>query len=208
MSEEGTWVSITDAAAALAEAGDVVDRSTLSRYLKQHGEALPLRRSGQSNLVELGALMAHRGENIRLRGPVPANASPGRGAPPSRRFSGSQSDGIARKANADAEMKEMDLAHRRRHLTVTGEVDRAGREALALMQSAFDRAVESEAASLSVRYGWDERTVRLALKMFSKRGVEVFHQEILQRLDAMRRVRDADGSVEALDEAASGAGLQ
>ncbi|SFF54592.1 hypothetical protein SAMN05216566_12533 [Aureimonas phyllosphaerae] len=208
MSEEGTWVSITDAAAALAETGDAVDRSTLSRYLKQHAEALPLKRAGQSNLVELGALMAHRGENIRLRNPVHTGSALGRPPAPSRRFAGSQSDGIARKANADAEMKEMDLAHRRRHLTVTGEVDRAGREALALMQSAFDRAVESEAASLSVRYGWDERTVRLALKTFSKRGVEVFHREILQRLDAMRRVREADGDAVALDEAANGAGLQ
>ncbi len=204
MGDDGTWVSITDAATALAERGDTVDRSTLSRYLKQHAEALPLRRAGQSNLVDLDALIAHRGENIRLRVP----AAPARGAEPSRRFPGSQSDGAARKANAEAEMREMDLAHRRKQLTVTSEVDRAGREALALMQSAFERAVESEAASLSVRFGWEERTVRLALKTFAKKGVEVFHQEILQRLDAMRRVRENDGDAEALDEAANGASLQ
>jgi len=205
---EGEWVSITDAASRLSAAGDVVDRSTLSRYLKQHAEALPLRRAGQSNLVDLDALQQHRGENIRIRTAVAGAVAPAKAGGATKRFAGTQSDGAARKAQADAELKEMDLAVRRRQLTVVAEVDQAGRDSVALMQSAFDRAIETEAASLSVRYGWEERTARLALKQFSRKGLEVFHRELLDRLDAIQRTRDAGGEAEDVDRAARGIELQ
>ncbi|RWE63143.1 MAG: hypothetical protein EOS24_05120 [Mesorhizobium sp.] len=194
----GEWISITDAAARLSAAGDRIDRSTLSRYLKQHSEALPTREEGKSHLVEYGALVAHRGENIRLRNiPPVAGLAPGlsssKGRPVSR-FAGSQSDGQARKAQADAEMREMDLAQRRGELTPTAEVDKAGRDAIALMQSAFDRAIESEAASLSVKYGWDERVARIALKAFVRAGLDDFNREIRERLDQRERERAAGGT--------------
>jgi len=189
------WISITEAAARLTAAGDPVDRSTLSRYLKQHAEALPLRPDGKSNLVDFEKLAAHRAENIRLRTGQAAMRVPAAGRsypdPGLARFSGSQVNGAARKANADAELREMDLAERRGQLTPVSEVDQAGRDAIALMQSAFDRAIETEAATLAMKYKWDERTVRLALKTFSKRGLEVFNREILDRLDAIRRRRIA-----------------
>lgn len=194
--EAGEWLSITEAAARLAEAGDPVDRSTLSRYLGQYAEALPTRREGKSNLVEFGALVEHRRENIRLKRPAVASGralarEAGRHAPAGR-FTGTQSDGLARKVNAEAEIKEMDLAKRRGELTPTAEVDKAGREAIALMQAAFDRTVETEAATLSVRYGWDERITRIALKGFAKRGLEVFNREIRERLDNKVRASFAD----------------
>ncbi len=178
------WISITEAAARLTAIGDKVDRSTLSRYLKQHGDALPTRAEGKSNLVEYGALRAHRGENIRLRPAAGGAPSP---AAPSRRFVGSQSDGAARKAQADAEMREMDLAERRGQLTPVFEVDRGGRDAVALMQSAFEQALETEAASLSLKYAWDERAIRIALKSFARRGIDVFNREMLARIDEMAR---------------------
>ncbi|RWD71686.1 MAG: hypothetical protein EOS37_11050 [Mesorhizobium sp.] len=193
--EAGEWISITDAAARLTEAGDFVERSTLSRYIKQHAEALPTRQDGKSNLVEFGALRQHRSENIRLK-PAPAREnSPARPQPgrPSPRFAGTQSDGLARKAQADAEMREMDLALRRGELTPTSEVDRAGRDAVALMQSAFERAVEAEAATLNVRYGWEERLVRIALKAFTAKGLEVFHREMLKLIDQHYRETLAEG---------------
>ncbi|RWB96576.1 MAG: hypothetical protein EOQ56_25505 [Mesorhizobium sp.] len=194
----GEWISITDAAARLSAAGDRIDRSTLSRYLKQHSEALPTREEGKSHLVEYGALVAHRGENIRLRNiPPVAGLAPGLSSPKGRpvsRFAGSQSDGQARKAQADAEMREMDLAQRRGELTPTAEVDKAGRDAIALMQSAFERAIESEAASLSVKYGWDERVARIALKAFVRVGLDDFNREIRERLDQRERERATGGT--------------
>lgn len=188
-------VSITDAAARLSALGDVVDRSTLSRYLKQHAEALPLTRSGKSSLVEWDDLLAHRSENIRVAGPVGDTAP---SAPPSAgqrvrsdasagrtRFSGSQADGAARKIHAEAEMRELDLAERRGELVPKSEVDRAGREAVALMSASFERAVETAAAQASIKYGWDERTVRLVLKGYARDGLGVFHRELLDRIEAL-----------------------
>lgn len=192
MDEE--WISITEAASRLTDAGDRVDRSTLSRYLKQHAEALPLKPDGKSNLVDFVALVAHRGENIRIRTTAPTvtvASSTSRGTSPAGRFAGSQSDGTARKAQADAEMREMDLAERRKELTPYAEVDQAGRDAVAMMQSAFERAVENEAQTLSLKYGWEERVIRLALKNFSKAGLAVFNRLVLEKLDAMRRQDDA-----------------
>lgn len=188
---EGNWVSITEAAALLSEAGDPVDRSTLSRYLAQYSEALATRREGKANLVDFDQLAAHRSENIRLRR-QPVTLKPKASVAKQPRFAGTQSDGLARKITADAEMREMDLAERRGELTPTAEVDQAGRDAIALMQAAFDRAVETEAATLSVRYGWDERVTRIALKGFARRGLEVFNAEIRERLDAKARVAYAE----------------
>lgn len=200
---DADWISITEAARRLNAAGDPIDRSTLSRYLKQHSEALPLREDGRSNLVNFEDLLAHRGENIRLR--TPAAAPSKQSAQPSSRqgrFSGSQSDGIARKAQADAEMREMDLALRRRELTPTAEVDRAGRDAVALMMSAFDQAIETKAQDCALKYGWDERTARIALKSFAKDGLAVFHRSVLESLDRFRRAEDAgDEASEAAGEA-------
>lgn len=190
--DTGEWLSITDAAARLTEGGDAVDRSTLSRYLTQYAEALPTRREGKSNMVEMGELVAHRRENIRLRRPAPAARPAPRDNGRSVRFAGTQSDGLARKVNAEADIKEMDLAERQGSLTPTAEVDQAGRDAVALMQAAFERAVETEAATLSVRYGWDERIARIALKGFAKRGLEVFNREIRERLDNKSRTAYAD----------------
>ena len=203
--DDGEWISITDAAERLSKAGDSVDRSTLSRYLKQHAEALPLRRDGKSNLVEFGALAAHRAENVRLRKPGPSTEPQGgaTGGGGVSRFKGSLSDGAARKAQADAEMREMDLAERRGELTLVAEVDKGARDAIALMLSAFDRAIDTEAASASVKYGWDERIARLVLKGFARKGTDVFHQEILKQLDAIDRAEmaaeqgDDDRAVEA-----------
>lgn len=199
MTEE--WISITDAAARLSAVGDRIDRSTLSRYLKQHAEALPLKAVGKSNLVEFGALVAHRSENIRIRSevaplfvqPPGGSASAPKPSAPPPRFKGTQSDGAARKAQAEAELKEMDLAERRGELTIVAEIDQGGRDAIALMQSAFERAIETEAAALSLKYGWDERMARLALKGFAREGLSVFNREILKRLDGMRRQSETGG---------------
>jgi len=196
MDEE--WISITEAAVRLTQAGDKIDRSSLSRYLKQHSEALPLKADGKSNLVDFVALIAHRSENVRLKTPAASLPVMGTGQASvphmmASRFKGTQSDGAARKSQAEAELKEMDLAERRSELTIVAEVDQGGRDAIALMQSAFERAIETEAAALSLKYGWDERMARLALKGFAREGLSVFNREILKRLDGMRRQTEAGG---------------
>ena len=208
------WVSITEAAKQLEAIGDKCTRSALSYYLKQHAEAIPVRKFGREQLVNINVLAAHRGANVRTRLAAVEGAGDGetqgkRGRPVQQvaRFSGTQAEGAARKAQADAELKEMDLALRRRTLTPTSEVDRAARDAIALMMSSFDRAVDTTAASVSARNGWDERTARTELKAFVRTGVDIFHREVLSRLDDMKREEgfgDDDG--EAVH--ASGTALQ
>ena len=203
------WISITEAAGRLTAAGDRIDRSSLSRYLKQHADALPLKPDGKSNLVNFVALVAHRGENVRIR----TSASPATTRKSETQFPGTQLDGTSRKASADAirahadaEMRSMDLAARRRELTPVAEVDQAGRDAVAKMQNAFERAIEGEAQALSLKYGWDERVVRIALKGFAKAGLTEFNRIVLEKLDAMRRQEDAGGIQD--DYRAEAAGLQ
>ena len=189
-------VSITEAAKRLTALGDKVDRSTLSRYLKQHAEALPLQVDGKSNLVEWEALLIHRGENIRVPAiPFSPLPPPSPISPPSTvsRFAGSQADGAARKVQAEAELRELDLAERRGELTPRDEVDRAGRDAVALMTSAFERAVETTAAQASVKYGWDERQARLILKAHTREGLGIFHRELLERIERLGTQGDGDG---------------
>lgn len=187
------WISITEAAQRLSNSGDAVSRSTLSRYVTKH--QLGTRRDGKSTLVDYVALKQHRDENIRIeinpqpsafsgeRNPSKAEAEP---------MLPSRSNGSARKALADAEIREMDLAERRKQLTPTAEVDRAARDAVALMRSSFERAVETEAPKLSVKYGWDERTARLALKQFARIGLDVFHREVLKLQDQFKRQSTAE----------------
>lgn len=198
---EDEWVSITEAAARLTQAGDKLDRSTLSRYLKQHAEALPLQEDGKSNRVNFPALVEHRAENIRIRAaPTILFSAASTSSQPSlnsgQRRDRTQADGNARKALADAELKEMDLARRRGELTVVDEVDQAGRDAIALMQSAFERAIEPEAATLSLKYNWDERTVRLALKGFAKLGLATFNEQITKQLEALKRQAEGAETVQ------------
>ena len=112
------WLSITAAAERLTAEGDAVERSTLSRYLSQHAEAIAVRQDGRARLVEINALRQHRAENIRL--PHVTLATVGRhaeaetqivasraGRAPAARSDGTQSAGLARKVNAEAELKEM-----------------------------------------------------------------------------------------------------
>jgi hypothetical protein len=190
-------VSITDAAARLTALGDPVDRTTLSRYLKQHAAALPVEQSGRQRLVEWDDLLAHRRENVRLQAgglPAPIAREPAAPAarPPSR-FAGSEVDATGRLRMAQARDAELNLAERLKAVTPVSEVDRAGRDAVALMRSAFERAVDTEADRINLRYGWDTRAVRAVLKSFAKIGVDVFHGEVMKAIEAMRQPAAKEG---------------
>lgn len=190
---EGEWVSISEAAQRLTAMGDQIERSTLSRYIKQHGEAIDVREDGKARLVEFNNLASHRGENIRIRpvAPVSRTGTVQGAVRAATRFAGTQSDGAARKAQADAELREMDLAERKKTLTHVAEVDQAGRDAVGDMLSAFERAVETVAADASVKYGFDERTTRTMLKAFVRVGLDDFNKTILGRIEAMQQQDDA-----------------
>lgn len=185
------WISITDAAKRLTAAGDVVDRSTLSRYVSQHAEALPTKREGKSNLIEFGTLAQHRAENIRLQQSRRTVEVAPAAAPDAGPRLPTQISAAARDKEAAAALRELELARELRQITSVREVADAAQTAIVRMRGAFERAVEGEAGSLALKHGWDERKVRLALKNFAQAGLEVFHREMLGRLDALQRADDA-----------------
>jgi hypothetical protein len=184
------WISITEAAKRLSATGDVVDRSTLSRYVSQHVEALPTKREGKSNLVEFATLLQHRSENIRLTrrpaDPAPPVVLDGGARQPT------QISAAARDKEASAALRELELARELRQITSLREVADAAQTSIVMMRNAFERAVDSEASSLSLKHGWDERKVRISLKGFAQAGLEVFHRVMLDRIDAMQRSEAAD----------------
>jgi len=188
---DSDWISITEAAKRLSSDGDQVDRSTLSRYVTQHAEALPTRREGKSNLVDFRLLAQHRSENVRLQLPSRPNIVGELALSKQPIANISRGNAAARDKEAVAQMRELDLAARLGKVTSISEVADAGQSAVVMMRNAFERAVESEAAALALKYGWDERVVRVSLKSFANVGVDVFHRELLTQLDKRRRAQDA-----------------
>ena len=199
---DGDWRSITAAADTLTAEGDPLDRSTLSRYVKKHEAGLAVHRDGSRTLVEMARLRQHRQENVRLAFrptvamPAAAASTPSvvsaTAAAPER---GAASSAQARKTAAEASMKEMELAQRTGRLVPVSEISGAMEDAVSMMRNAFDRAIETEASSLSLRYGWDERMARAALKGFSRAGLDTFHREVLKRTEG-EAIIDAAAAVD------------
>lgn len=57
------WVTVAAAAAALTEAGDPIDASNVSRYLKRNPE-IPSEKGDKFRFVDLAALKAHRSSSV------------------------------------------------------------------------------------------------------------------------------------------------
>lgn len=170
----GERVTLRDAVAMLAKRGDVVSKSALSRYLKQHAEALPVERVGRDLFLDFELLANHRAENIRLIDASPRAALPATGAGPKPQRSSTQAEGAARKVAAEAEIKELQLAKEKGLLTPTAEVEEAAREAVTQMRAAFELAVNATAEQIAARLGGEARLVRPLLKKMIRDGLEEF----------------------------------
>lgn len=168
-------VSITEAVKFLAERGDAADRSTLSRYVKQHAEALPTERKGKETLVDPEALHRHRQENIRLKPVAPRKAVTRDEAEPR---GATQAHSAARKVTAEAELKEIQLAREKGQLTPTAEVEAAALDAVTQMRAAFDLAVNAAADRLSAKFGGEARLYRPELKAMLRVGLDEFTRKM------------------------------
>jgi hypothetical protein len=163
-------VTLKAAVDLLAARGDTVSKSALSRYLKQHAEALPVEREGRDLFLDFEALARHRSENIRLAESAPRAAARPTYSPRST----TQADGAARKVTAEAELKELQLASQKGLLTPTAEVQEAARDAVTQMRAAFDLAVNITAEQIAARLGGETRLVRPLLKHMIRAGLEEF----------------------------------
>lgn len=167
-------VTLRDAVERLAAIGDAVSKSTLSRYLKQHAEAIPVEREGRDLFLDFETLRRHRSENIRLSSPYQSAPPPRASASASAPNRGTQAEGAARKVAAEAEIKELQLNKEKGLLTPTAEVEEAAREAVTQMRAAFELAVNSTAEKVAARFGGEARLVRPLLKEMIRAGLEEF----------------------------------
>jgi hypothetical protein len=167
----GDRVTLKAAVGLLAARGDVVSKSALSRYLKQHAEALPVEREGRDLFLDIEQLTKHRSENIRLVAAAPL--APTRSSPSAPRSS-TQAEGAARKVTAEAEIKELQLAKEKGLLTPTAEVQEAALDAVTQLRAALELAVNQAAEQIASRLGGEARLVRPLLKNMVRAGLEEF----------------------------------
>ncbi|MEZ5901658.1 MAG: hypothetical protein R3D51_19435 [Hyphomicrobiaceae bacterium] len=158
-------VSITEAAARLTAAGDAIDRSTLSRYVSRYAAALNPSKLGRETVVEFEKLRQHRTQNIRLES-----------KPLVRTIA--KSDSQARKLDADARIRELDLAEREGKITLKSEVAEAARTAIAELRAALDAAVNDTAEQIAHALGGEPRLIRPALRKMAARAFEAFSERM------------------------------
>lgn len=158
-------VSLTAAADLLAEAGDQVERSSLSRYVTKHADALNPQKQGRETVVEFELLAAHRRENIRLA----STLSPKPFAPTQTR-----ADEAAANLRAQRRLRELDLGQREGDLTLRAEVEDAAHSSIIAMKGAFSLALNDTADSLAALTGTEARLIRPHLRTFVKAGFEQF----------------------------------
>ncbi|MBI5260879.1 MAG: hypothetical protein HY852_03555 [Bradyrhizobium sp.] len=154
-------VSVTEAARRLTEAGDKVERSTLSRYVDRYAAALNPVKRGRETVLDFETLRKHRAENINL------DAKPLAGAR-------SKSDSQARKLDADARLRELDLAERESKLTLRDEVAEGAAVAIAAMRAAMDAAVNDTAEQLAHQFAGEARLIRPKLRAMTAKGFDAF----------------------------------
>lgn len=198
------WVSLTDAARRLSEAGDKADRSTLSRYCDQHG--IEKRRQGRTAFVDLNALRAHRQENYTrevMSGraveapaqPMPASVSTAPAASAAPEPSAAQIrdlDPARREKAAKAGMAELELAQRLGQLVMISEVDAGMADAVAALRQSANALLRNAAQELVSEIGAPAdqvRPVQMAFKRFARRMEVRFIEECAELTGQVREPR-------------------
>jgi hypothetical protein len=164
------FVSVTKAAELLSAAGDHVDRTSLSRYVKSHADALRPERQGRETIVDYEALAAHRRENIRLSDAKPFADDR------------SKADEAKGKLRVDRQLRELDLAERQGALTIVTEVEAAARDAVSAMSNAFALAVNEVAEKFAASLGTEARLVRPHLRDLEKKAIDNFARSLADSL--------------------------
>jgi len=166
-------VSLKRARELLAERGDLVEQSALSRYVSKYADALDPQPNGRETTVDFEALAQHRSQNVRRRGSAPAGATIGN--PRGR------ADEAALNIRAQRQMRELEIAERIGALTPTREVCAAAVEALSALRNAFALSLNDSASALASAFNLEPRLVRPHLKAFEKNGLDAFARALLEK---------------------------
>lgn len=183
-------VGISTACERLSALGDRVERSALSRYIKNH--AIHTIRSGRESLVSFRDLVNHRRTNELLGPaahalpylgpadqvagvPAPREVEPAddrRAAPETLR----KADGQSRKWAADADLRELELAEATGKLLRRDDVEMAAADAVVEMKKALYGALNAQAEAMAVEFRVEGRRVRHHLRSLFDAALESFRE--------------------------------
>jgi hypothetical protein len=169
-------VNLKRARELLSERGDVVDQSTLSRYVSKYADDLDPQKDGRETTVDFETLIEHRAENLR------AAATPS-SSPASAPVSKGRANEAALNIRAQRQMRELDIAERTGALTPTRDVQAAAAEAMSALRNAFALALNDSAAVIADVCGVEPRIVRPHLKAFEKLGLDAFARALTVAVD-------------------------
>jgi hypothetical protein len=136
-------VSLRVASDLLAEAGDPVEASSLSRYVAKYADALMPQKKGRELLVDITVLAQHRRENVRM----PTRELPVVGTR-------TRVDEAAGNLRAQRQLRELELAERTGALTRKSDVEEAAVDALTMLKNAFALAIGRPIGSLTSASLW------------------------------------------------------
>jgi hypothetical protein len=154
----------------LTAAGDKVDRTSLSRYVSSHADALNPQRRGRETIVDFDALSLHRQQNIRLGGDAKPFAA-----------ARSKVDESKAKLIVDRQLKELDLAERQGVLTLVPEVEEAAIAAIGMMRGAFALAVNDIAETMALALASEARLIRPHLRALEIKALDAFVKALADR---------------------------
>ena len=126
-------VNLRRARELLAERGDRVEQSTLSRYVSKYADALEHRRDGRETTIDFESLAKHRSENV--------NRTAASSTSPAQSVQRGRADEAALNIRAQRQMRELEIAERIGALTPTREVRSAAAEAVSALRNAFALAL-------------------------------------------------------------------
>lgn len=167
-------VSLKRAKELLAERGDPIEQSTLSRYVSKYADALEPKRDGRETTVDFESLAKHRGENINRSEPLAPSPAP-RSIPQGR------ADEAALNIRAQRQMRELEIAERIGALTPTREVQAAAVAAVSALRNSMALSLNDTALVIANVCGVEPRVVRPHLKAFEKKGLDAFVRTLAER---------------------------
>jgi hypothetical protein len=168
-----TRVNLARARELLAESGDLVGQSSLSRYVTKYSDALDPQRDGRELTVDFEMLAKHRAENINRAATAPSSAPASASILKGRAAEG------ALNIKAQRQLRELDIAERISALTPTSEVRAAAAEAVAALRNAFALSLNDSASGIAHAFNLEARLVRPFLKAFEKNGLDAFARALV-----------------------------
>ncbi len=177
MSTGARFVSVSKAAEIVSESeGQRVDRSTLSRYIKRYASEITPRREGRETLIDVNALLAHRGINIRVeRGSTLPFAKDVKAASAKER----KTDIDVRIAEIELEREEEKRARERGQMVDVADLAAAAEAAIQAFGAALDEAETDAAEDIARRTRSEARHVRPGLRVLKRVALEAFRRELL-----------------------------